>query len=612
MQKFPFLRRPVKPVLYAVLLALVSAAALVFGWQYHLDGIILEHAIDTYAYVGTVVRSDGQIMDDDATRDSRDLASLYNTDVPEIGGPAFLEELPKGLVQWLYDSEYVSRIDSRRTQAALVGNYRRVNTEESGQISKIDDLMMSVSGSSHYFLEATVVFVMENEWRNDDEIAMDDYRLRVDRMWSDPNFSQDTMMLNVWCLSDEPQFEVGQRLFLIGGHVNLGESGIPSDQVTLIESPDYMRRWHERNGGSLSTVEENSYVLIPEGVDSEQYILDFLESTGLGTMLERQLKNQYAVTVRRTGDMKMIPLFAKGKAKIYEGRVLSPADAGKKVCVISNALSQRNRLSVGDTIKLSLAGGCYTIRGIGGMEHAEGWETGNQGDADTPLTYSAYEEYEIVGIYTQAGRRTVNSLCFPYGDIFLPAEEGTAADVTKPYTFSFKVPGPDYQIFLTDFQPVLDEYGYTLVVEDTGWDDVKESFYTMQTRRQLMLICAAAAFAAAVAVFAILLNAHCSYEYGLRRLLGASNREARGIYGAVFAFTAIPGGIAAVATAWIMAVNLMAKALAADKTVPLPTDLRCAGMLAAWAAAELAAAWLLLMLLARHAERKGLLKLTRR
>ena len=91
-----------------------------------------------------------------------------------------------------------------------------------------------------------------------------------------------------------------------------------------------------------------------------------------------------------------------------------------------------------------------------------------------------------------------------------------------------------------------------------------------------------------------------------------SKREARGIYGAVFGFTAVPGAIAAVLLAWVMAVNLMQEALAADKTVPLPTDLQCAGMLAAWAAAELAAAWLLLMLLARLAERRGLLKLTRR
>lgn len=607
MRTFSFLRRPVKPVLYAILLALILTAALVFGWQYYLDGLVLDHAIDTYAYVGTVVRTDGQVLDDEASRDKRD----FEGEVALVGGPAFLEELPEELVQWLSESDYVTRIDSRRTQAALIGEYTRTKAGESAQTAKIDDQMMSLGGTSYYFLEATVELAVQDDWRQDYELTSDDYRLRVDRMWSHPNFSQDTIMLQVWCLSSEPQFEVGQRIFLIGDYVYYGESGMPSDQKTIIDSPKSLQDWLDRNGydRELSTVEENRYILIPEGVDSETYIQEFLASTGLDVMLQRQLRNQYAVTVRRTQDMSMIPLFAKGKAKTYEGRLLTPEDEGKKVCVISNGLSQRNRLSVGDTIRLSLADGSYTIHGL---DHAEGWETGEQGDDDAPLTYGAYEEYEIVGIYTQAGRRMQNSLYFTYGDIFLPAEQGSAAEIQKPYTFSFKVPGPDYQNFLAVFEPVCTEAGYTLIVEDTGWDDVKESFYTMQTRRQLMLICAAAAFAAAVLVYAILLGAHCSYEYGLRRLLGASKREALGIYGAVFAFTAIPGGTLALGGAWVIAQELLQDVLSSDATLRLPTGVQCAEMLALWAGASLLAALAVLLILAHRAERRGLLKLTRR
>ena len=602
MRTFSFLRRPVKPVLYAILLALILTAALVFGWQYHLDGLVLDHAIDTYAYVGTLVRTEGQVLDYEATRDERDFYGITG----EMGGPAFLEELPEELIRKLTDSGYVSRIDSRKTQAAMLGECTRVNLNETKQTARISDQMMSLGGTSHYFLEATVEFVVENKWRQDDEITVDNYRLRVDRMWSDPNFSQDTMGLDVWCLSSEPQFEVGQKIFLLGDYVYYGESGMPSDQQTTFDSPEYLRDYMKRHAydRELSTVEENRYILIPEGVDSESYIQEFLESTGLDVMLERQMRNQYAATVRRTNDMKMIPLFAKGKAKTYEGRVLTPGDMGKKVCVISNGLSQRNRLSVGDTIRLSLADGAYCLE--------NGWETGEQGDEDAALTYGAYEEYEIVGIYTQAGRRTVNALHFTYNDIFLPAEEGMTAALQKPYTFSFKVPGPDYQNFLAEYEPVLSDAGYTLIVEDTGWDDVKESFYTMQTRRQLMLLCAAAAFAAAVIVFAILLNAHCRYEYGIRRLLGAKKGEARGIYGAVFACTAIPGGAVAVLGGWLAAVHLMQKALASDKTLPLPTNTQCAVLLAAWAAAALVAAFALVLVLAWREERRGLLKLTRR
>lgn len=609
MQKFPFLRRPVKPVLYAILLALVTTAALIFAWQYHLDGIILDHAIDTYAYVGTVVRSDGQIMDGDgkADRDDRDLASLTGEPIPALGGPAFLEELPEGLVQWLYDAEALTRIDNRQTQAAQVGEFTRIHMDETDQTVMVGDSMMSASYVTPYhFLEGTVVF--SDSWSDpEDELQFDNYQVQVDRMWSDPAFPNDTIMVHYDRYRDEPQLQVGQRVFLIGMQSHT-ESGTVINSQTYVWTPAA----NEHTLGTTSLPMQHSVLLIPEGVDSETYIQDFLGSTGLDKYLEKQLSAQSGVTVRRSADMRMIPIFARDTAKTYEGRVLNPTDVGKKVCVISNGLAQRNRLSVGDTIRLSLADGCYTIHGVENMEHAEGWETHEQSETDAPLTYGDYEEYEIVGIYTQAGRRGNNALYFPYSTIFLPSVEGGRADAVKPYTFSFKVAGPDYRDFLAEFQPVLDEYGYTLVVEDTGWDDVKESFYSMQTRRQLMLICAAAAFAAAVAVFAVLLSAHCGYEYGLRRLLGASRREALGIYGAVFAFTAIPGGAAAVWGAWSMAVHLMQQALASDKTVPLPTDAQCAGMLVAWAALELLAALVLLLLLAWRAERKGLLRLTRR
>ena len=602
MRTFSFLRRPVKPVLYAILLALILTAALVFGWQYHLDGLVLDHAIDTYAYVGTLVRTEGQVLDFEATRDDRDFYGISG----EMGGPAFLEELPEDLMMKLTDSGYVSKIDSRKTQAAMLGECTRIHAGETKQTVRISDQMFSANSTPYYYLEATVEFAVVNDWRQESDTAWDNYRLHVERMWSDPNFSGETIMLDVHCMSSEPMFQVGQRIFLLGDYRYMGDSGSPSDQQTDLGTPEYMRDYLSRHGSDreLSVVEENRYILIPEGVDSESYIQEFLESTGLDVLLNRQLRNRNAATVRRTQDMSMIPMFAKGKAKTYEGRLLTPGDMGKKVCVISSLLSQRNMLSVGDTIRLSLADSAYCLE--------NGWETGEQGDVDATLTYGAYEEYEIVGIYTQAGRRTGNTLYFTYNDIFLPTEEGSEAALQKPYTFSFKVPGPDYQNFLAEYEPVLTDAGYTLVVEDTGWDDVKDSFYTMQTRRQLMLLSAGAAFAAAIIVFAILLNAHCRYEYGLRRLLGAGKGEALGIYGAVFACTAIPGGAAAVAGGWFAAVHLMQKALASDKTLPLPTDTQCAALLAVWAAAALLTAFVLVLMLAWHEERRGLLKLTRR
>lgn len=54
MNRFFFFRKPIKPILFTVLLCLFTAAALVFTLQYVLDGLSMEYFVECYAYVGTV------------------------------------------------------------------------------------------------------------------------------------------------------------------------------------------------------------------------------------------------------------------------------------------------------------------------------------------------------------------------------------------------------------------------------------------------------------------------------------------------------------------------------------------------------------------------------
>ena len=599
MKKFPFLRRPVRLILYAVLLALVTTAALIFAWQYKLDGVVLDHAVDTYAYLGTVVRTDGEIMD--SVEDPELIQDENQT--PMMGGPAFLEEIPEELVQWLYESEDVARIDNRRTVGGLIGEYQRMKADQTGQAVKAG----GSTSSTNWFLEGTVVRATPFLVSDEDEIALDTYQVTVDRMWNAPDHAAKQMIVEVWRMAEEETWEVGQRVFLLGQCVFYNEAVVPEEGSTFVETPAYKQYLLDKylKGAEMTLYERNSVTLIPDGVDSVEYIQDLLESTGLDKLLEEQLRGLYTVSLIETQDMRMISLFAQGKALTYEGRVLTPSDMGKNVCVIPFGLSQRNRLSVGDTIQLAASDIAYT--------HNDR-ESGNPEAGDPNLQYGEYETYEIVGIYSQKGASTRggNNLYFANTDIFIPAEPDTAAETVRPYAFSFRIPGPDYLDFQAAFQPVLDEHGYSLIIEDTGWDDVKDTFYTMQTRRQLMLLCAAAAFAAAVLVFAVLLNAHCRYEYGLRRLLGASKREAVGIYGATFLFTALPGAAAAVLAAWYIAVHPIKDALATDAMLPLPTDEQCALTLAVWAAAELCAVLVVLLVLSGRNERRGLLRLIRR
>ena len=366
-----------------------------------------------------------------------------------------------------------------------------------------------------------------------------------------------------------------------------------------------MKAYHDE-GLVLTLPQQYPLTMIPDDADPEEFIQSFLASTGLDQVMKEQMKGKFSVTVRQTRDMMMVRNVAKGMIKVYEGRILTPEDVGKKVCVISSPMSQRNRLSVGDTIRLSLADGCYTIpEGY----RITGWESGEQNEDDKPLNYGEYEEYEIVGIYSQKGRQEGNTLYFTANDIFIPAGEDTAAETPRPYSFSFRVPGPDYVDFREAAEPVMEEYGYLLMVDDSGWDDVKENFYTMMSRRKLALLSACAAFAAAVIVLALLLNAHCRYEYGLRRLMGATKREAAGIYCSVFFFTALPGMALALAGAGVAATRLIGEALAENALTPLPTNAQCVLTLSLWGLGELAAILLALLALTAYNERKGLLRL---
>ena len=611
MKKFPFLRRPLRQILYSLLLALLSAAALIFTWQYKLDGIILDHAIDSYAYVGTVVREGSEI-----TRDNQD------------GGLAYLEPIPEGLVEWLTNCELVSRVDSRRTLAANIGEYTQVHRDITAQTATISDTSMSAKAGAQpfHFLEGTI---MSSEcWSEpEEEIQYDEYRIRVNRMWSDPSYVYDMMIVDYDRMKDEPQFQEGQRVFVIGYQITSGNTGEVMMTQSMIHSPKAHEYIFDGYDVVLTLPLQHPITLIPEDADSTEFIESFLASTGLDEVLEEQMTGKFSVTVRQTRDMMMIRNVAKGLIKTYEGRMLTPEDAGKKVCVISSAISQRNRLSVGDTIRLSIGDGCYTIpQGCsaspicdnpGGctnpMGHLiGGWESAAQNEGDEPLNYGEYEEYEIVGIYSQKGRKEGNTLYFTANDIFIPAEENTVAETPRPYSFSFRVPGPDYVDFREMAEPVMDEYGYLLMVDDSGWDDVKENFYSMQTRRKLSLLCAAAAFAAAVVVISLLLNTHCRYEYGLRRLMGATKREATGIYCSVFFFTAIPGMLLALGGAGMAAVRLIGQALAENALTPLPTNAQCALTLSLWGLAELAAILLALLALTAYNERRGLLRLVRR
>lgn len=575
----PLLRRPGKMILCAVLLAVTSGAALLFALQAWLDGIALEHSMDAYAYVGTVTYEAPFTENSTITEDLQTSMDL-----------AVLDEEIVSLIQ---NSEYVTSFDTRSTLAGLV----------EGIYTVPDRMITTARLNQHYFIEATVLSMFDSTEFSG--LCYDFYTLRLEKQWGGDMLMQGALNLFLYRSAEEDPLTPGSRVFLVGCYSADG-NGVRTD-YTMTYTRDAVAISGERYANSI--LMNNAVAIIPEGVDSESWIMAYMEENGLLPLYESYCSLEKAVTVRQVSDLVMHPYFSSGRIFMESGRAIEPSDEGKKVCVISQGLSIRNRLNVGDTIRLAVADGCYTTSGL--SSSANGWESGFPMESEELLTYEDFAEYEIVGIFSQISRKISDPLFLDQNDIFIPADEESSGPV-RSYNFSFRVEGIGYESFKEELNAVLSDEGYRLKFLDTGWDEVEDTFFLLQDRRKIMLFSAAAAFSLAAILFAVLTHRNCQYTYGIQRLLGGTKRESAGEYVAAFCTAGFPGMLVAVLAALGGYMLWMRTAMEEVLTMALPTSAECVLMLSQVAFAELILSVLILAVLGIIAERRGLLRLIRR
>lgn len=340
----PLLRRPGKMILCAVLLAVTSGAALLFALQAWLDGIALEHSMDAYAYVGTVTYEAPFTENSTITEDLQTSMDL-----------AVLDEEIVTLIQ---NSEYVTSFDTRSTLAGLV----------EGIYTVPDRMITTARLNQHYFIEATVLSMFDSTEFSG--LCYDFYTLRLEKQWGGDMLMQGALNLFLYRSAEEDPLTPGSRVFLVGCYSADG-NGVRTD-YTMTYTRDAVAISGERYANSI--LMNNAVAIIPEGVDSESWIMAYMEENGLLPLYESYCSLEKAVTVRQVSDLVMHPYFSSGRIFMESGRAIEPSDEGKKVCVISQGLSIRNRLNVGDTIRLAVADGCYTTSGL--SSSANGWESG--------------------------------------------------------------------------------------------------------------------------------------------------------------------------------------------------------------------------------------------
>ncbi len=566
------LRKPGRPILYTLLLVLITLAALVFSLQAILDSIVLQNAQNQYAYV----------------------VSPYGF---EQSNPT-AAPIDRGVFDRLSQAKQVSATEQVILRAGRL--------EET--VTVPDDTITTEAVTQHYFLEG-YYSSLQREIRGN--LIYEHFNFVITQNWGHPTTVYDSISVSSVRTFEDPFPENGGkfsgRMFIIGDFV-VDQYGINSTYAEVRTANA------KKESGTLEgeerIIDKNRFILIPEEVNNtEEYILDKMEETGLLPVYQMHLEAKNPVTVRYVSDMKLIPNCAKGILYADSGRLITPADRGEKVCVISNGLASRNRIVPGDTVKIAVADGHYTIAD---GQYGAGYESGYPMDYETLLPYGEFEEYTVIGTYYQSGR-TKNKGDMRYNsvnDIFVPLpEEGLEDDVARPYTLSFQIPGDKYDSFLAEHQQPLRDMGYNLRVVDNGWESVADSFYAMADRRILIFLSAGLCFLAAALSFGGLVFRHYRKEYGLCRLMGAYQREARRVLYGGFWLSALPAAILSVFGGWGAYILWLKDAVSEDISITLPGNWECLGILAALTAAELLLSVLFVQILLWRQEKKGVLQM---
>lgn len=562
MATLTFWRRPIRLILYGLLLALLSAAGLFFCLQYKLDRQALQESADNYAYVGTAHLNEwGSVLE---------------------------KPLPGEVQELLQESDNVSGIHIQHSRAARILE-RKVIPET---------MMYADQLHQRFYAHARIVHAYSIS-NPEDEIQYDDYVIVLLKQYGreDIGIGRGGASMTLIRTADEPPLENGQELFFHSAYSP--RNGAVATNFFSLMTPAAAAHF-----GLDDTVPEplaqNPFFLLEEG-QGEAEIMAFMEETGIMPHYERYLQVGQNMTVQEIDDFSMLPNAANLHSYVVYGRALGPEDAGKKVCMVSQNLMLRNRFILGDKVKLSISPGCYTA--------ANGWQSGYPGYNDTLLTdYSPGEEYEIVGIFHQLNRDTANPLYYGNNDILIP--KGNIAPFTGDISacnLSFRVQGKDFEAFLAEDMPRLEDLGYTVLFQDKGWERVKETYYSMEVRMKLTLACALVTLLCGILAFCILLHNHMKQEYGLQRLLGAYRREALGTHYAGLLTLAPPAlslSAVAAALAW-KAVTLAGAVQEAAQELAVTQTAQTAAQKAAQAAEQLAGgeqAGLLLLVLVPLAE----------
>ncbi len=517
------LRCPQKIIISIAFLIAASTAAMLLFLQSFIDKAGIDYAEEYYSYVGTVRQSNATVPD-----------------AQPISGEA---------LNILQASDCLS-------EETRILTYK-------GKAEGLDNIVdMHINFNlSDYCIFTGIVREISMTWEAPlyiEELGS----MEIEKLYAGaPNLDMNDGLISVSAIrelgSENPVMTYGERYLVIGRYAHNEVFILPYGVTTIATEPEKI--WP----GSTDYDEKlmsNSIVHLP-GMTAEQAALEgerLIEERGLSDYITIMNTLGDRVTVHGVSNMEMLISFADGNLFYNEGRGLLKEDSGKRVCVISSKLAATNNLSVGDSIDLKLLGKGYVsdkYTATAGVE--SGFPQGNDIPDEFNNTESDIGSFEIVGLYSFAERGMLkNYYTFSFNDIFIPESFVTdEAYEARPYNYSFRIQGKDYNTFLDKSETELMELGYSLHVMESEWPEVEGMYASMLGRYRLSVIGAVAAFCLVVFAYAALLIIFYRKEFALRRMLGTNNRRARRSFNVPFFITTIAGFVSSVIICYIRSAN---------------------------------------------------------
>lgn len=570
-------RSPQKVVTLFFFLLAMSVTSMLLLLQTYVDGVGLAYAEQYYSYIGTIRQSYAELPD--------------------------VQSLPEDVIAELASSGCISEEDRRVTCIGRIAGFKSV-----------PDIFLSYDLADYCVFLGTVA---DNPSIRQNPIYYEETAsVRVEHLYAgnaDLERYDGKLLLAVSRpLDSEPVLQQGMRYLFICRFAHNGVRAVTSAVAAFAEPPSEIWPGNEAfdemlSGGVMPLSADQS---LEQAISAGQVLL---AERGLNDTITAMNGLSDRVSLRGTGNMEMLIPITDRTMFYTEGRGIRPDDAGQQVCVMSAYFAMENGLSVGDTVELFASDGVYisAVRsGRAGIE--SGFPFSKDVSQELTRTEISLGEFTVIGLYAFVERNLFESYyLFSYNDIFVPltAIPKDISEEARPYSYSFRVQGKDYDRFLDCVEVPLMEQGYVLHMSDSDWPSVQSVYAQMNGRYRLSLMGAGVAFILVLCVYNVLLVMLFRREFALRRLLGTPMDLARRSFTAPFLITAIPAYAAAIVLCYFRGAATLPERLTeiAPDQAPGSTDI--ISMLGMTAAVCLLVSYVILRLLILRERQKSLQRL---